>query len=355
MDARGALWTGLVALACVAGGALECGQPFLTAEQRHGAELYGRMCAVCHGPSGEGYAADHAPALAHPDFLGSVSEGLLRSAITYGRTDTTMAAWSAERGGPLAPEDVDALITFMRSWHAGPPITLNETPLQGNAARGQILFRRECVTCHGERGQAGPNVRIGNPELLQEASNGFLRHAIAWGRHGTIMPGFGEKLASEGVEDLVAALRSFARPPPPKPPPSPVRPPPMPLGAVPLNPKGPEPVGFEVHPKTTKVDVVQGQLKRGARMAILDARTPSEYTREHIAGAVSVPFYDPSPYLDKLPKDAWLVCYCSCPHAESRTLASKLLEAGFPKVTVLDEGLGVWRARKYGTREGLDP
>ena len=59
--------------------------------------------------------------------------------------------------------------------------------------------------------------------------------------------------------------------------------------------------------------------------------------------------------MDKLPKDAWLVCYCSCPHAESGQLAQKLSAKGFTKVTVLDEGLGVWKAKKYPTKTGLDP
>jgi len=68
---------------------------------------------------------------------------------------------------------------------------------------------------------------------------------------------------------------------------------------------------------------------------------------EHIAGAVSVPFYDPSPYFAALPKDTWLVCYCACPHAESGQLAQQLGAQGFTKVAVLDEGLGVWKARGY--------
>jgi hypothetical protein len=41
---------------------------------------------------------------------------------------------------------------------------------------------------------------------------------------------------------------------------------------------------------------------------LLDARAPSDLAREDIARAVSVPFYEPDPYFDKLPKDAWLVC-----------------------------------------------
>jgi cytochrome c oxidase cbb3-type subunit 3/ubiquinol-cytochrome c reductase cytochrome c subunit len=70
---------------------------------------------------------------------------------------------------------------------------------------------------------------------------------------------------------------------------------------------------------------------------------------------VSVPFYDPTPYLKALPKDTWLVSYCGCPHAESMALAGKLVAAGFRKVTVLDEGLGVWKARKYPLRQGKTP
>jgi cytochrome c oxidase cbb3-type subunit 3/ubiquinol-cytochrome c reductase cytochrome c subunit len=110
-----------------------------------------------------------------------------------------------------------------------------------------------------------------------------------------------------------------------------------------------------VFPLTTSADSIKAQFDRGARMAVLDARTPSDYVNEHIAGAVSVPFYDPDPYMTQLPKDAWIVAYCSCPHAESGTLAQKLQAKGFTKVTVLDEGLGVWKARKYPTQTGIDP
>jgi rhodanese-related sulfurtransferase len=121
---------------------------------------------------------------------------------------------------------------------------------------------------------------------------------------------------------------------------------------VPLHPGGPEPRGFKLHPDTTPADVIHAQLAAGAKMALLDARAPTDYAVEHIAGAVSVPFYDPSPYLDKLPKHAWLVSYCACPHAESRELASKLLAAGFKKVTVLNEGLGYWKSKGYKTATG---
>jgi len=169
------------------------------------------------------------------------------------------------------------------------------------------------------------------------------------------MPAFGKTLGDQGIDDVIVALRAWATPPPPPPPPPPVRPPPLPLGPVPLNPRGPEPVGFSVYPETTHVDDIKKQLDRHARMAILDARAPSDYAYDHIAGSLSVPFYDPSPYFDKLPKNVWYVCYCSCPSAESGMLAKALQAQGYPKVTVMAEGLGGWKMKKYETKNGEAP
>jgi cytochrome c oxidase cbb3-type subunit 3/ubiquinol-cytochrome c reductase cytochrome c subunit len=317
--------------------------PAETPVQR-GQRIYAQMCAVCHGANGEGYKADQATALAHPDFLASASDQFLRYAIVNGRRNTTMSAWAQERGGPLSSSDVDALIAFLRTWDKLPRAVLDHTPLEGDPDRGELIYARECKRCHGAEGRGGPNVHISDPELFSTAKLGFLRYAIHRGRPGTTMPGYSQKLGERGVNDVLAYLLRVQVPAPPRPA---TTVPPLRLGPVPLNPKGPEPIGFKTYPGVTDVDVVHAQLKRGARMALLDARAPSDYANEHIAGAVSVPFYDPSPYLKALPKNTWLVSYCACPHAESKTLAQKLLDAGFKKVTVLNEGLGTWKARGY--------
>ena len=75
-------------------------------DSTRGGELYGRMCAVCHGAHGEGYRADGAPALAQPDFLASVSDEFLDFAIAVGRRGTPMSAWRTDQGGPLSAADV---------------------------------------------------------------------------------------------------------------------------------------------------------------------------------------------------------------------------------------------------------
>jgi cytochrome c oxidase cbb3-type subunit 3/ubiquinol-cytochrome c reductase cytochrome c subunit len=310
------------------------------------------MCAVCHGAEGEGYKADQATALAQQDFLASVSDEFLGFAIAEGRPGTPMSAWFVGGGGPLPEADIRALIAFMRSWQKQPSAVLDEHPTTGDSARGKALFKRTCERCHGPK---GPNVRIRDRAWLAHASVGFLREAIRKGRAPTAMPGFESSLGERGIEDVLAYLTSLPAWPTPGEPSAAQQPPPLPLGPVPLNPKGPAPRDFRAYPEMTPVDTVHAQLVRKARMALLDARVPSDYTVGHIAGAVSVPFYDPTPYLSALPKNAWLVCYCGCPHAESGALAEKLVKAGFKQVTVLDEGLGDWMAKGYPTSVGPKP
>jgi cytochrome c oxidase cbb3-type subunit 3/ubiquinol-cytochrome c reductase cytochrome c subunit len=340
------------ALFAIGLGAPGCNDVPRTRIEQRGAKLYAQMCAVCHGPRGAGYKADQAPAITHAAFLASASDDFLRHAINNGRSGTTMSAWSTLRGGPLSRADVDAIIAFLRTWDKRPHISLDESPLRGDATRGSGIFAQECARCHGQNGVGGPFVNIGKVELLLHASNGFLRYAIREGRYGTAMPAFAQVLGEQGVEDVLALVRTWQSAPAPVQAMAPARPPPIPLGPVPLNPKGPEPNGFKPFPATTSADVIKAELDKKAKMALLDARAPSDYVNEHITGAVSVPFYDPDPYVADLPKDAWLVCYCSCPHAESRGLAQALMSKGFAKVTVLDEGLPYWKSRGYGTERG---
>lgn len=345
-------------LAAVLFSVVECKAPSQT-QADHGRDLYGRICSVCHGPNGEGYKADAAPALAQPDFLMSVSDAHLRRAIERGRPGTTMSAWAKEKGGPLEPSDVDAVIAFLRTWQKGPRASLDESPLVGEPARGLVVWQAQCTQCHGLTGTGGQYTNLANPELLASATDGYLRYAIRNGRTGTPMPSF-QNLGPNGIDDLVALLRAWQSPAPDSGSPQlaitpPAYPTPLALGKVLAHPNGPEPAGFKPYPQTVGCDVVKAQLDRGARLGLLDARAPSDYTNEHIAGAVSVPFYDPDPYLEKLPKDAWLICYCACPHAESGQLASKLQAKGFTKVTVLEEGINVWKNKKYGVNKGAQP
>src|SRR5690606_5650333 len=101
------------------------------------------------------------------------------------------------------------------------------------------------------------------------------------------------------------------------------------------------------------VDDVKRALDEGRRMVIIDARATSDWQREHITGAISVPYYALTG-LDRVPNDGtWVIAYCACPHHASGVVVDELRRRGYPHAAVLDEGIRVWVERGYPvTRRG---
>jgi len=316
-----------------------------------GRQLYSEYCALCHGAEGEGYVADNANALANQQFLAVASDELLRRAVARGRPGTTMSAGGAERGGPLSDSDVDAVVAFMRSWQTVPSIdTASIVVGEGVAGRGEALFAVECADCHGADGQGGEFLSVANPEFLVSADDGYLRHVISDGRAGTLMPAFDNTLTALNIDDLVALIRGWAVPPDD----GPIELPSTDLGDPVLNPDG-EPPAFDGGDLYLPNEEVYEAFDAGARMIFLDSRAPSDYVAGHIPGAVSVPFYDVGEFIDQLPSDEWIVAYCACPHAESTVAANTLINNGYTKVKVLDEGLPKWEEDGYPIKTGAEP
>jgi cytochrome c oxidase cbb3-type subunit 3/ubiquinol-cytochrome c reductase cytochrome c subunit len=313
--------------------------------------LYGRYCNFCHGDEGQGYVADHAPRLASDDLLALVSDEFLRDAIVKGRPGTTMSSWSFARRGPLSHEDAAAIVKHLRSWQKRPSEPLEARATAGDATRGAPLYAAHCASCHGPKGSAGKYNALANPELLASASDAFLATTIERGRAGTPMNGFAGKLSKEKIDDVVALLRSWQRPPEevPELPPRPGS-----LASVVLNPGGPQPT-FDAKADFVPVDDVKREVDRKATMIIIDARPSSDYARMHIAGAISVPFYEVNDYAKQLPKERYILTYCGCPHAESGKVRDALRALGYPRAAVMDEGLFAWRDRGYPVRGGRKP
>jgi len=316
-----------------------------------GKSLYDTYCGFCHGASGQGYKADQAPALANDDLLTVATDEYLRETIMKGRPGTTMSAWSVARGGPLAPPDAAAIVTYLRTWQKRPSAPPDARVVSGNAAAAGGTYTGLCANCHGVRGRNGKYNALANHELLTAASDGFLAITIEHGRAGTPMAAFGGKLSKTQIDDLVALLRSWKIPPeelPDLPPKA------GSLASIVVNPKGPQP-DLEEAASFIKVDAVKHELDRGASMILIDARPPSDYARMHIAGAISVPFYQTADYAKQLPRDRYILTYCACPHAESGQVRDALRKLGYPRVAVIDEGLLVWRDRGYAVRGGAKP
>ena len=316
-----------------------------------GADLYQQYCGFCHGSQGEGYQADNANALNNQEFLSVATDEFLTLAIIHGRPGTPMSPWGDAKGGPLTVDMTRDIVAFIRTWQTVTSIEHPPPALAGNAQRGQPLYRAACAGCHGESGEGISAVSLNNPWFLHTASDGMIAHAIEIGRAGTAMGAYGPPLVNaQGLADLVALIRSWARPVDTEPPPPFV----PQVDQAPLNPDGDEPM-FELRDgRFVPATQVYAAMETGARLTLIDARPVADYLDEHISGAISLPFYEIDQYADQLPQDTFTVTYCGCPHAVSGQAADALLALGFTRVAVLDEGFYEWRDTfVYPTTSGV--
>jgi mono/diheme cytochrome c family protein/rhodanese-related sulfurtransferase len=335
--------------------------PKLTSQAAdRGQALYSTYCATCHGAHEEGYAADNAPSLASSTFLDTVTPTFLRAAIERGRPGTAMAGFAQDVGGPLSRLQVDQLMAFLM--REAPKSTLNVPPPPGNAANGRALYDAQCATCHGTPQQRATALHLANPAFLASASDSFLLAAITRGRPGTRMQPWLGKLRLPEIADVVAYLRSLARPVPPPVLAAPAATPdpfPQPAtlpgpekalpvtGPVVLNPHGRKPDFTLKDDLYVPVAGVGQAFKEERRLVVIDARPPSDYLRMHIKGAISVPFYDMKG-LDRVPNDGtWVVAYCACPHHVSGIVVAELRKRGYKHTAVLDEGIFAWQQAGY--------
>jgi len=304
-----------------------------------GAQLYRTYCGLCHGDQGEGYAADHANALANPDFLATASDEFLRVAVERGRPGTAMAAYSQRFGGPLASNEVDALLAFLRSKQRGAAIDVSSFHADAHGLDVRPIYERECAACHGERGQGATAPSLNNETFASSASDGFLRHAIAHGRDGTPMPAFEPRLSANEIDALVAYVRTFGRREVER------RPSPIPADLpVVIHPDGPAPQFTLREGRFVSSAQVAAALAAGKRLVIVDARAPSDWALLRIPGAIPVPYYAIDDLVARLPNDdTFIVAYCACPHAASGHVVDALRERGYANTAVLDEGILVWR------------
>ncbi len=330
-----------------------CGEPEVDATAAavaRGQADYQVYCAVCHGEQGEGYAADNANALAHPAFLAVATDEFLRSAIIRGRPGTPMSAWGVEWGGPLADDAVDDMVAYLRAYAQGPPLDVHGDVVTGEAERAMGTYETKCSSCHGAEGQGQTAMSLNNPEFLDTVSDGYLRFAIQLGRLEVGMPAFAQTLTAQTIDDLVVLIRSWAVEPNLVLPDLPVFDP----DKVVFQPDGAE-AEFTTDERLVPAAEIFEQYDAGKAMVLLDARPPADYSESHIAGAISVPFYAVEEYLEYLPKDVWIICYCACPHAESGIAADTLEDAGFTRVKVIDEGVNFWEEQGYPMSVGAEP
>ena len=84
----------------------------------HGRDLFQTNCASCHGPQGTGATA---PALNSQQFLTSATNEQISQLIAVGVPGTDMSAYALDYGGPLTIEQIEAIVTYLRSLEEDAP------------------------------------------------------------------------------------------------------------------------------------------------------------------------------------------------------------------------------------------
>lgn len=142
-------------------------------------------CARCHGAAGEGGLIPNdpdgrtAPSL-HTTSLAlklRVNQNYVHLVVSYGgvvasgNVRSPMPAWSAEVGGPLNEQQLEAVVNLVEGWAeeaaANAPEEVADTPEAG----AQVYVSAGCQGCHGpdlEGVGSGPDIRAISSEVITD-------------------------------------------------------------------------------------------------------------------------------------------------------------------------------------------
>ncbi len=220
-----------------------------------GREIFGSICAVCHGDNGVG--TDTAPALDDPQKLSQFDDAWYRDTIAKGRPAKGMPTW----GTVLSPQQTSDLIALIDLWRISPPsptptptltpsatVTSTETTttteevarpsnpggagpalsLTGDPIAGAQIFTDNCQKCHGPEGVgnvSNPGSTDGtipplNPidqTMVSTDTSTFAYNIDLFVEHGSTpegpnpkekMPAWGDekKLTPQQIADVIAYL-----------------------------------------------------------------------------------------------------------------------------------------------------
>ncbi len=151
-----------------------------------GQEVYGQLCAQCHGQLGQGGIGT---AFADPSWQSANSDRDIFDAVNLGHEATAMIAW----GEVLTSQQIEQLVVHIRTFEssgstAGPPT------YDGAVSS---IFEESCTACHGSlggwtgtsyeealnTGQGGPTIIPGDPD-----NSRLVQTMIDTHPDGVIMP-----------------------------------------------------------------------------------------------------------------------------------------------------------------------
>ncbi len=172
-------------------------------------------CASCHGDFGEGgenpsRIGDVIAPISTAEYLKTRDDATIRAVISQGQPNFGMSPFGTAFGGPLEEEQIVALVAFIRSWEADPPVELPpDLPSNIIALDGLDLYLEICSQCHGFSGEGvtGPSLR--NYEFRTFNTSEDIFQTISQGHEATDMIAWGALLSSEQIQDLVGYIEEL--------------------------------------------------------------------------------------------------------------------------------------------------
>lgn len=180
-----------------------------------GKKLFAIGCSSCHGLNGEGQIRDDGTVLG-PSLIG-VGGAAVDFQVGTGRMPMAAPGAQAERKPVAYTQDqIDAMAAYVASLAPGPSIPDEEAlSVEGaDIARGGVLFRTNCASCHNTTGQGGALTYGKAAPSLTGVEPRHLYGAMVTGPQS--MPVFSdETLPLEDKRDIMAFLQSVENEPNP--------------------------------------------------------------------------------------------------------------------------------------------
>ena len=182
-----------------------------------GQQLFDQNCTSCHGDLGEGGPNPTRPGdiiapISTSEFLKTRDDFTLKAIISQGQPNFGMSPFGISNGGPLDDDQIDAIVAFMRSWEANPPV---ELPPEVASAQVPLdpaeIFGNICAQCHGKNGEGGLGPALSDPAFQSSTTDEVIFDAIKHGHPATPMIGWSDVLSDEQIQQLVAYIRELGQ------------------------------------------------------------------------------------------------------------------------------------------------